>query len=417
MLMDTSKPIEVTVHKDINIYVFKKGNGSIAAVWTPLKDPVRIQVGMPKDVTGYDLMGNVIPNLVKNRDSLIITNSPIFLTSGLSNTGFASKLSKAECFLPEVRADARLRSTDTADLYLSNLTSHALGVNVQLPSAWKKRQMHATIPANGSLVLPIHAAGDFLPGKKTNVSCKIVTSGNSVTTINKDIITYPAKRATEKVVVDGDLSEYRDIAPIVMDSPKWIYPSGGDAVANKLWAGPDDLSMRVWLTWDESNFYFAARVKYGRFIQDSEGPSIWNGDGFQIAFDTESDAVASYVSGAGGGYGDDDYEYGLALTKSGPQGFCWHAASKNSTMAGRLTDFAPVIKRVDEHTLNYEWAIPWSNLYPLKPVPGKAFGFNLSHPLHPNKPGEVYKYWMGLGMGITGGEKNPCIFPTFFLTR
>ncbi len=81
MLMDTSEPVEVKPHKDVYAYVFRKGNGSIAAIWTTLADPVALQFQMPKDAKIYDMMSNDVPRTRENATSLIVTDAPIFIVS------------------------------------------------------------------------------------------------------------------------------------------------------------------------------------------------------------------------------------------------------------------------------------------------------------------------------------------------
>ena len=184
-------------------------------------------------------------------------------------------------------------------------------------------------------------------------------------------------------------------------------------MANKLWTGPDDLSIKLWTTWDNNNFYIAASVKDDTFIQEQSGMTLWAGDGFQLAFDTLNDAVNPDFTGVQG-YAGDDYEYGIALTKDGIQAYCWIAAKENKSQERSVLNFTPVIIHPDPQTTNYEWAIPWSKLSPAKPVAGNALGINFSY-ADLDKAGEEVRYWMGITPGICN-SKNPAAFKTFILT-
>jgi hypothetical protein len=214
------------------------------------------------------------------------------------------------------------------------------------------------------------------------------------------------------VQVDGDLAKYRDMPPIVLDSANSVNCSAGPNAARKLWAGPADLSMKVWLAWDDANLYFAAKVVRDHFIQDQTGSRIFAQDGFQLAFDTLSDAIPPEFGGRRG-FDDDDYQYGLALTKNGPESYCWIASKTNADMAGKPAVFKPVIVRASDTVVDYEVAIPWSALAPLRPEAGAGFGFDLNYTAA-NAPGDWQKYWMQLTPGLSEG-KDPSLYRRFIL--
>jgi len=58
----------------------------------------------------------------------------------------------------------------------------------------------------------------------------------------------------EPIVIDGNLSEWNTSTPLVLESETQLIRDGD------YWGGPDDLSAKVYLMWDEANLYIGAEV-------------------------------------------------------------------------------------------------------------------------------------------------------------
>ncbi len=82
--------------------------------------------------------------------------------------------------------------------------------------------------------------------------------------------------------------------------------------------GPEDFSGRLWSAYDDDYFYMYARVHDDLFSQSKQGEEIWSGDSIQFA-----------VSAGMPGENLQWYEYGMALTPQGRDGF--HGQSESSS--------------------------------------------------------------------------------------
>jgi len=94
---------------------------------------------------------------------------------------------------------------------------------------------------------------------------------------------YSANKATNAIVLDGDLSEWAGIS--VIESPKFDPNGGGDQVTfepfgDGTWTGPEDHSANFQITWDNDNVYLGIIVTDE--YHENAANSGWNGDSAQI---------------------------------------------------------------------------------------------------------------------------------------
>lgn len=197
----------------------------------------------------------------------------------------------------------------------------------------------------------------------------------------------PLAAAAGPPAIDGNLADWTKIKSFALMSA---------------YALPDDLSAEVFLGWDAKGLYFAARVRDNTHQNRKTGQDIWDGDAIQLAFDTKGDAQQS-------GYGPDDYEFGLALTSTGAQCYCWQAPAQGKT--GLRADIPLVIKRDGGVTL-YEAFFPAAELGPLALKPGGIFGFSCA--ILDDDTGAGSKGCLELSPGILHG-KNPTLFKKIIL--
>lgn len=407
MLLDTSEPVEVNLHKDVFVYVFKKGKGSLAVLWTVLKNPVPVAFRLPASADIYDLMGNKTASISKGKHEFSLTDSPIFLLSSASPKATAAALRNSRFSLPLVKSDAKIASSKSVNIYVANQSGKTLKASVETAQfgdvKWVKNVK--TIGIAPRQVSTANFASKVI--LRTGTLHSKVTIDGLTSKLDKELSFYTVPK------LKGLLPEsIFFLKPMVFDGPNYIFPSGGDAMSNKLWTGPADLSIRLWLVWDVNNLYVTASVTDDAFIQEQSAMEMWAGDGFQLSFDTLNDGISSELTGVIG-YGSDDYEYGIAQTVDGPQSYCWVASSTNKAFERTVLKNSPIIKQPDDHTTTYQWAIPWCDIAPLKPTAGKPFGFNFSY-ADIDKPGESVRYWMGMTTGICSG-KDPSVFKTFIL--
>jgi len=189
-------------------------------------------------------------------------------------------------------------------------------------------------------------------------------------------------------VVDGELGEWASFPAVELGEGQVVILDE----RRFRWAGPADLSAKVWLGWSGKGLCLAARVWDDLFSQDFEGERIWLGDSVQIALDP-------LLDGGESGYGPDDSEYGLALTKSGP--VVWRHHAQEGRKEGKVR--AEVAIRRLPDGLSYEALIPWGEVRPLSPALGE---FGVSVIVNDND-GKGRKGWVEWTPGIGFAPKSP----------
>ncbi len=264
------------------------------------------------------------------------------------------------------------------------------------------------VPANGRLSLTV-------PLKQTQLDRlgdlqATVRAGAQALPVIADLSARSVPAAPAGVKVDGDPGEWSKAPALVLDSADALGPSR-EVAAKGQWTGPDDLSVRAWLGWDERGLYVAARVRDDAHLQRQSGDKLWMDDCLQLALDMANDALSPATVGHAG-YDGNDFNLGAALTAGGPSLYGYVERGATETQGPRAYPVA--VKRTDSET-RYELALPWEVLQ-VKPRPGLAFAcsfivFDL------DSPGEQQaSYWLGLTPGIAGGQ-DPSQYRTFVLTR
>jgi hypothetical protein len=207
-------------------------------------------------------------------------------------------------------------------------------------------------------------------------------------------------RVAGEVVVDGNLNEWSDQPAIVLDTPKYLFPP--DAASHSLWRDAADLSIRAWTGWNDTHFYFAARVLDDVHINtQAAAATIWAGDCIQLGFDVLNDALTT-------GYAPDDREITIGYSTAAGRAL----AGQSWPPPARLPEGCVVAAIPGPGYVDYELAVPLAVLAPLRLADGEAFGFNfVALDMDVNRT----DYWMGLTYGICGG-KDPSVFKRFLLT-
>lgn len=413
-LAHVSDPVVVELNKDIYCFVFAKGKGMVAAIWTISETPVIFDFDVAEDSSGYDIMNNSFP-VKKGKQQFSLSKSPLFIESGVNSSIMVNALKKASFMLPELKGEIRLRNLLEISVFLANNSNKKLDVSIVpeknpvllIEPDKKSLEINPASMGNANFNI-VNSSFELLNGK--NIEVAAVADG-----VRKYMFSYKpelmkVERLRTPVKIDGDISEFKNIKPVIMDNPSFLFPA--DAIPNKLWTGPEDLSCKVYLAYDTDNFYFAAEVVDDVKINEKEGYRMWSNDSFQIAFDTMNDALSGELS-KNVGYDSSDYEFGIALTPKGPECFCYVAGGINKTLENKTTPFKVMVKKSENGNMIYELAIPWQSLAPLKPVPGSVFGFNMIC-LDSDEPGKTSLYWMGLAPGIADGKK-PHEFKTMVL--
>jgi hypothetical protein len=217
---------------------------------------------------------------------------------------------------------------------------------------------------------------------------------------------YTALRTTNKITIDGVLSEWTG-APVLAD-PKFAVPkfSGTNANPNYVlfeeysggtWSGPDDQTSAVQIVYDATNVYFGFVVTDD--YHENAANSAWNGDSIQLmiadAFRTNNVALYNYaLGGIEGALGDVIVEH-----ERGPGG---------DPACACLTE-AVITRNATTHKTTYEIKLPVGSLGLVGPLTvGTQFGLGMAINDGDSGAGQAgQKGWGGLGAHSIVFGKTP----------
>ncbi len=211
--------------------------------------------------------------------------------------------------------------------------------------------------------------------------------------LETDLLPLPAPPAG--CTVDGDLSEWRGLPPLSVQTRQEVLPPDGTVG----WEGTADLSLRAWVAADARGLHFACAVADDVHAAPQDSPArFWQSDSIQLALDPECDSRDAFD--------EDDREIGLVLGKEGPRLVQDHPAP------ARALD-APVAIRRGEGETFYEALLPWAALGLPAPRPGQVLALDF---IANDNDGAGRGYWMGLTPGI-GEGKSPQSYRRFVFGR
>lgn len=212
-----------------------------------------------------------------------------------------------------------------------------------------------------------------------------------------------AKYAAVKPKIDGE------IEPEAWKYNTWMYADKAEQLKeNTGWTGPDDLSGRASLMWDEDNLYFAAVVTDNVFYQPYAGWNTWKADNIQIGvfYGEESYTVSGQRSTTFN-------ELSMAHTPQGDE--IYRTLSQdNYYKAGKFESADICITRKGDKTI-YEARIPWEGfLLPgQQPKEGDKLGF--SYMINESDGGNR-NGWIEYASGI-GATKDTSLFTWLTLLK
>ncbi len=213
---------------------------------------------------------------------------------------------------------------------------------------------------------------------------------------------------------------YMDKKPTIdgiLSPDEWIYDSamyadefGQVQAAEKdwYWGGPEDLSGRSGIGWDEENFYMFCDITDNVFCQKSPVDRNWDGDGIQFGI------VYNEAAGVAiGQMGTTFHEIGVALSPDGP-GVYRYSSQDNVYDVGEIKDAEVAVRREGNKTY-YEVCIPWKALLLPGQVPkeGDEMGYSF---LINEDDGDGRVGWIEYASGI-GRSKNTALFTVLKLIK
>ena len=410
LLAGATTPRRIALHKDLYAITFAHGDGSRAAVWTPLDTPVLLNCKLPSGTRVTSMLS--APFAVEG-GALALSKEPLFLWApDVARQTLDRALGAGTFELPCVALEMRLLRRDTVAVRVRSLLKGNMKGELELeaPAGWRIPECRRAVrlAADQTAEVKFHAERDGeIATRPGRFRVRWTAPGRGDVRAETAPTVLAVKRMVKPPQIDGHLAEFANLPPINLDGQTYLDPP--DAPSAKLWTGIDDLSATLYTAWDDDCFYFAARVRDDTFVQERTGSGIWANDSFQLGFDPDNDTPGAAFAGKSG-YDDDDREFGIALTKLGVQTFQWTGTPDG---VGCLADNARLAVRREGDVTFYEWAVPWELLRSGRPEAGSILRFN-AVVLDVDQKGKTARYWMGLTPGICGG-KDPSVYHSFLL--
>ncbi|QMU73816.1 beta-glucosidase [Streptacidiphilus sp. P02-A3a] len=270
-------------------------------------------------------------------------------------------------------------------------------VNWRLGSLSGTQPVTATIAAGASTSVTVPVSGISFATSYPLTVTGVIADGLSSETLSGHVTFLPVVHRslggswTVAQVQDGPSVDMATTANGIWQSLDGSLPYGGSSY----------LSGRMWFDWDSTNLYVTAQMTEQSFSEPYTGADIWQGDSLQVAATTDVPGSSATTSAAST---DGHYEYGAALTPTGPQLYRWTSPSAG---AGPVTNATVHVTRDDtDHTTLYQLALPWSDLTSVPPTANTVFSLSA---MFNNVDTGVRNGYLEWGGGI-GDNKNVAEF-------
>jgi hypothetical protein len=200
---------------------------------------------------------------------------------------------------------------------------------------------------------------------------------------------YKALKVKEPPKIDGDLGDF------AWQWVEGIYVEDWEANGGTS-KGPKDISMTLYVVWDDDNLYFAADVSDDEQLHEHTGNSIWNGDSIQLAIDPTGERNIA-------GFDNNSYEYNFGLDVS--DNVIMSRLFGHPKSAGDNSELM-IVRDDDEGKTYYELRIPADDIAPADFVADGQIGFGLiCNDGDKAAPGQTG--WVGWGsQAIVFGKDN-----------
>lgn len=215
----------------------------------------------------------------------------------------------------------------------------------------------------------------------------------------------PAVKATHAIVIDGQLDDWKDAAPL------FVHPKGRlsgltffakDYGGEMQWTGLDDFSSAWQMMWDKSFLYLAVRVFDDQFVPQHNLGQFRNGDSISFQIDplpnlTDASPLPDQRDL------QKIHTFTLGLSQEGPTFYRKYPSTEKRI---GIVKTAKVAIKQESDGIIYELAIPWDELVPLRPENGDWVGFSLVLSEDDGVGRETRCNWFG-GSGGDGLAREP----------
>lgn len=406
-----AKPLgRITLGLDYRCYVFDQGKKRTVCVWKWNGKPCSLNMtGWKKTTQARDLMGNPVP-----LENLQIGTSPIYLQTSLSFQELETKFAmlNLEGVGSPVAVSTTALNAHQFEASVLNRTSKPISGVIEMldekGAILSKHNFEKIAPEKTSKFIFAAANEITVTGQTARLRTRI-QGFSEPTTENFSLRTMLCPRATSPIEIDGDLSGWPQQKAVTLDASNVIMQDPA------LWNDNDKkIKAEIVTCWDDEYLYVGVTVHKAIFHPDDVSvASLHNGDSLQIAFDPLKNAAPN-----GEVYGNDDFEYALALWNGKPTVYRAHSSSavydglqKN---VGLLNDgevkFA--VHTVPGETV-YEMAFPRISVSPFRFIKGESMRWSLLVNLN---NGQGRMGWLELTPGI-GKSKDPSTFMDMVLVK
>lgn len=354
--LGAGRPTRVADLPDVNAYLWQRPDGSKAGViWASGRQRLRLKVGETSSpVIVRDIMGNDTEQSPQGGVvSVEVSQAPIYLLNIQSladgaQTSEAWTLTRTKDGQRQAKVEIRNR-TDKA----LNIEGHFEGVTSVV---WSHPDVPAFTLAPGESKVVSDAFTltdqDFADSKTLTLMLKIdgvAVASDCATSL------LTARRTATPPTSDGKGWEKADT--IVLNQVRQVVTHG-----TPRWKGPEDLSARPSVLWDDQNLYFRAEVKDDIDMQVADADRAYLYDSIQLGF------TASAADKDAGGTE-------LALGVSNGRPTVIRRAGGASGVAGPESVRLNVARDENSKTTVYQAAIAWKALNVTEPKAGLRLRF------------------------------------------
>jgi len=396
---------DIAFEGPIRGYLFRdERERPVAAIWPVIEEvdrgiqapPVMRVSGADASIEVLNLMGAARDCLTGDQLHVSLTPYPTFLRGApgslarvrslLKNAEIAGIRAKSR----GVRISARDDGKTVRVIYHSRVPRPIAGKAQVTLGERKVLDQQIELLPQGKQEFEFPIGDRARPGIFSDIPLKatFTDEDGQVTQESSSLRVLGAARAPKPITADGDLSDWEGLPAIDFPNifweqglPSWLRNKYSKPIA---WKGPNDLSARMHVAWDEDHLYLAFVVRDDVLNCDANPGAHADGlDCVELSFDTQCDARTRQVVSIDG----NDYIYYLYPYQDGSSSayrdFTAYAGRKFLAKSGPEKGVRTVCKR-DRETQKtvYEAVFPKRYLHSLPFKPGTAFGFAAFIPDH-----------------------------------